>query len=367
MLRRKEAYSTMTPIPAHVPRQIAIDILHSHSEVITLNPLVLSHTPITAPRDASADEYYLTWYEIVERIQWVPGAGRLGSGKISFRGCFDDTPTGLYTHIYAPMNIDLRNRYSIVESLAQNGAAGLCLREDIEIRCNVALVSYVKAQLSAASKEMVARIIKKAELLDAGVLHAMSENGRLKTFNPNDRSAVAPQITQMPALAAMSSSPQQSPTLTTTPSPSPLSSPPVRMLTQSTHHTPYRQAMPSPPYNPGQPATTAEQPVIGTAAFPAEMAGDMHHYQPSWNHHQQQQPHGAAAAGSINGNTSPCLYGGLVAGLPPAHKEMYVEYRTGEQTPDTASLVPPPLVPGPLRTMTMPKCGLGYNPQDYAT
>ena len=203
MLRKKEVFTIITPIPGFIPRQLAIDILHSHSEVITLNPLVLDHKPIKAPRSAASDEYYSTWYEIIERIQYIPGLGRMGSGKISFNGCFHDMPWGLQTHIYAPMSVDLRNRYRIAGNqpgveppeqpeigLAALGAPsdGLYLRDDVELKCNVAVVSFVKSQLKTASKEMVSRIIKKAELLDAGVLHAMIENGRLKTINPNDRS-----------------------------------------------------------------------------------------------------------------------------------------------------------------------------------
>ncbi|KAI3399406.1 hypothetical protein diail_7134 [Diaporthe ilicicola] len=202
MLRKKEVYTIVTPIPGFIPRQLAIDILHSHSEVITLNPLVLDHKPIKAPQKAASDEYYSTWYEINQRIQYVPGLGRMGSGKITFNGCFHDMPWGLQTHIYAPMNVDLRNKYRIAGNqpgveppeqpeigLAALGAPtdGLYLRDDVEIKCNVAVVSFVKAQMKAASKEMVSRIIKKAELLDAGVLHAMIEDGKLKTINPNDR------------------------------------------------------------------------------------------------------------------------------------------------------------------------------------
>ena len=55
MLRKKEVYTVCTPIPGFIPRQLALDILHSHSEVITLNPLVIGHRPISAPRDAVAD------------------------------------------------------------------------------------------------------------------------------------------------------------------------------------------------------------------------------------------------------------------------------------------------------------------------
>lgn len=199
MLRKKEVFTIITPIPGFIPRQLAVDILHSHSEVITLNPLVLDHKPIKAPRNAASDEYYSTWYEIEQRIQYIPGIGKMGSGKISFTGCFHDMPWGLQTHIYAPMNVDLKNRYRIAGN--QPGVEppepqeiglgapsdGLYLRDDVEIKCNYAVASFVKSQLKAASKDMVERIIKKAELLDAGVLHAMIEHGKLKTVNPNDR------------------------------------------------------------------------------------------------------------------------------------------------------------------------------------
>ncbi|KAI5868221.1 hypothetical protein GGS23DRAFT_18775 [Durotheca rogersii] len=202
VLKKKEVYTVITPIPGFIPRQLAIDILHSHGEVITLNPLVLEYNQIKAPRDAAADEYFSTWYEIIERIQYIPGMGRLGSGKIKFNGCFHDLPWGLQTHIYAPMGVDLRNKYRIAGNqpgieppeaqeigLAALGAPkdGLYLREDIEIRCNITMVGVVKAQMKSASKEMITRLIKKAELLDAGVLQAMVEDGKMKTFNPNDR------------------------------------------------------------------------------------------------------------------------------------------------------------------------------------
>ena len=200
MMRKKSTYTNITPIPSFIPRALAIDILHSHSEIIELNPLVLGHEPIKAPRDAPADEYYSTWYEITQRIQYVPGMGKLGSGKIKFKGCFHDMPWGLQTHIYAPANVDLRNKWQICGSQPGEppetrelgvGAPpeGLYLREDIEIRCNFSMVSFVKKETKAASKVLVERLIKKAELLDSGVLQAMMEDGKLRTFNPADKSA----------------------------------------------------------------------------------------------------------------------------------------------------------------------------------
>ena len=54
-------------------RQLALDMLHSHSEVIQLNPLVTGVKAINAPRDAARDEFFSQWYEISEIITWGPG------------------------------------------------------------------------------------------------------------------------------------------------------------------------------------------------------------------------------------------------------------------------------------------------------
>ncbi|OAP61270.1 hypothetical protein AYL99_03471 [Fonsecaea erecta] len=198
-MKRKSVYTNITPIPSHIPRQLAIDMLHNHGEIIELNPLVIGYKAIKAPQTAPADEFFSTWYEINERIQYVPGIGKAGAGKISFKGCFHDMPWGLQTHVYAPMGVDLRNKWQIrgnqpgeppeSRELGSNAPPeGLYLREDIEIKCNPAMVSFVKKEMKAASKTMVDRLVKKAELIDAGVLNAMMEDGRLKTLNPADRS-----------------------------------------------------------------------------------------------------------------------------------------------------------------------------------
>ncbi|KAJ6439181.1 NACHT and WD40 domain protein [Purpureocillium lavendulum] len=177
MLRRKESFAVVTPIPRFVPRQLAIDSLHAHNDVITLNPLVLSHRHIPPPRTAITDEYFSDWYEIVQRIQYVPAIGRPGSGQISFKGCFHNMPWGLQTHVYAPMNVDLRNEYYITENqpateqfetrerpieVLEAPKHELYLCNDIQVECNIAMMRFVKAQLTAANKEMVQRIVKKA-------------------------------------------------------------------------------------------------------------------------------------------------------------------------------------------------------------
>lgn len=186
---KKVAYTNITPIPSHIPRQLAIDVLHSHGEIIELNPLVLGHHPIKAPRDAPADEFFSVWHEITQRIQYIPGTGKLGSGKISFKGVFHDMPWGLQTHIYAPAGVDLRNKWQIrgnqpgeppEQRELGSGAPpeGLYLREDVEIKCNFAMVPFVKSETKAASKVLVDRLIKKAELIDQEILRQMMEGNQ---------------------------------------------------------------------------------------------------------------------------------------------------------------------------------------------
>ncbi|KAL1879672.1 hypothetical protein VTK73DRAFT_6847 [Phialemonium thermophilum] len=301
MLRKKESFTVITPIPGFIPRQLAIDILHSHSEVITLNPLVLDHKPIPPPRDAQSDEFYSTWYEITERIQYIPGIGKMGSGTIKFNGCFHNMPWGLQTHIYAPLNVDLRNKYQIAGNqpgveppeqpeigLKSLGAPsdGLYLREDIEIKCNVTVVSFVKAQLQKAGKEMVSRMIKKAELLDAGVLHAMIEDGKLKTINPADRSNTikSPQ----PSPTSLYPAPPGSPR-----APSSVSqSVPYKIPRPQSYLPPNSAVYPpqsSPQFGYAQPSQASELPAAyhhpgsqsGPQFFTAELPGDTYHPQSS--------------------------------------------------------------------------------------
>lgn len=373
MLRKKEAYTVVTPIPGFIPRQLALDILHAHSEVITLNPLVLEHHPISAPRNAAADEYYSTWYEIIERIQYLPGAGKMGSGKITFNGCFHDMPWGLQTHIYAPMNIDLRNRYRIggnqpgieppehreigLENLG-TPKDGLYLREDIEIKCNIAMVSFVKAQLKTASKEMVQRIIKKAELLDAGVLQGMMQDGRLKTLNPNDRSTLSAEkayadLTGIPRHNSVGPSRHNSVMGPGSPGPygHPGNSPSfqyARPDTASSHGyvspNPYHhgQGTPPPPHMPMAPGK--EQ------VFAMELPGDTYHAQPSpglqppqpspgmasqWSQSQHSpslsDPHrmsSSSMSSSGGGYPSPANPGHSFAAELPAHTETAEEYQS---------------------------------------
>lgn len=265
MMRKKTTYTNVTPIPSFIPRQLAVDMLQSHGEIIELNPLVTGWEAIKAPRNAPADEFYASWYEISQKIQFIPGIGKFGSGAIKFNGCFHDMPWGLQTHTYAPAGVDLRNKWQIcgnqpgeppVSRELGIGAPpeGLYLREDIEIKCNLTMVSFVKKETQAASKVLVARLIKKAELLDAGVLQGMMENGKLKTHNPADRRSTMPS-------SSPGHSPQQPYQMPMSPTRSP-TFPQNQMGQQQGAHVPPQQ-------------------LLGQNNIVMELPGDMYHAQVS--------------------------------------------------------------------------------------
>ncbi|RSL53732.1 hypothetical protein CEP54_010264 [Fusarium duplospermum] len=347
MLRKKETLTIITPIPGFIPRQLAIDILHSHSEVITLNPLVISHKPIPAPRNAAADEYYSTWYEITERIQYIPGMGKIGSGKLTFNGCFHDMPWGLQTHIYIPLGVDMRNRYRVQGNqpgieppeqpelgLEELGAPkeGLYLRTDVDLKCNITMMGFVKAESRKASVEMVNRMIKKAELLDAGILKGMFEDGKLKTINPADRSnAMNNRLLRQQTMAADNQFP---------PGPAaPLS--PAPLYSQPYQYPPQQQPQPSPTYQYARPGTSGSQypqtpyqmqqaqaqaqtppppfqntnnyappipPKTSMQTIPMELPGDYYHPQRSPSLHQSQPSPNLAGNSYRNSTASQVSY-----------------------------------------------------------
>jgi hypothetical protein len=402
MLRKKDTFTVITPIPGFIPRQLAIDILHSHSEVITLNPLVIGHKPIPAPHNAETDEYYSTWYEITERIQLVPGIGKMGSSTIQFNGCFHDMPWGLQTHIYAPMNVDLRNKYRIagnqsgveapeIPEIGLKGLGapsdGLYLREDIEIKCNLTVLSFVKSQLRKAGGEMVKRIIKKAELLDAGVLQAMIEDGKLRTINPADRSHQVRSPLPSPTSLRYSPSVSGSP---------PLGSPPVPYQVPRVQSSYAGYQRPSTSGSQGGPAYGTQEgaqelpaaQASPPAQAPIEMPGDFYYTSPNFQSDRQSPPQafrqsppqsnresfvdprqpsnaspnpsvggqwttsGSRPTSTSSGAPSPGLESkGFPAPLAP-HKETAEEHQDNNKQA-------PPLTPQPPQYVP-------YNPADYA-
>ena len=148
VMSKKSRFTTVTPLPAGITRETVLETLHNHVEMIDLNPLVTERHPIKPPSEATAEEYHCQWYSITDKVNYLPGG--LYSGSVTFNACFHDLPDGLQSHIYAPMGLDMKGRWTLGGSLPGEPRqaveiglglpkTGLWLREDVEMRVIVVL------------------------------------------------------------------------------------------------------------------------------------------------------------------------------------------------------------------------------------
>jgi len=175
-MSKRSVYTTITPLPEGVTRATVLETLHTHTEMIDLNPLVQERHPIKPPAKASPEEYHCQWYEITDTVQYLPGG--VLSGSVSFNACFHDLADGIQTHIYAPMGLEIRGRWTVGGSLPGEPQGpveigkgipltGLYLREDNIVKCNILMAGIVKKNLKHSHAALVARILARAQLQDA--------------------------------------------------------------------------------------------------------------------------------------------------------------------------------------------------------
>lgn len=140
--------------------------LRDHGSMIDLNPLVQQRVLCKPPGKSPPEEYAGIWYAITDKVSYLPGV----SGKVTYHACFHDLPDGLQTHVYAPLGVDIRERWSVGGNDIGEpqepppmgiGAPkeGLYLREDIDLRCNFTLSNFVKKNLKSAHGTLVARLV----------------------------------------------------------------------------------------------------------------------------------------------------------------------------------------------------------------
>ncbi|KAM0344255.1 hypothetical protein ACHAPU_007781 [Fusarium lateritium] len=141
--------------------------------MIDLNPLIIERHQIPPPPHAPEDEKKCVWYSMTDRIDYLPGG--LVSGQISYTAAFFNSPDGLQTHSYAPMGLDLRGRWTVggimpgerpqpTELGLGAPTTGLYLREDVDMRCNMLMVGFVKKTIKKSHGSLVEKLSEKASL-----------------------------------------------------------------------------------------------------------------------------------------------------------------------------------------------------------
>jgi hypothetical protein len=176
-MSKRSVFTTISPLPAGIPRDVVLDFLHNHLEMIDLNPLVKERHPIKPPPNAPDDELKCIWYSLTDRITYLPGG--LASGDISYTCAFHDLPDGIQTHCRAPLNVDIRDKWTLCGTLPGEPAepvelgigapaTGLYIREDVDLRCNILMTGFVKKNLKKSHATLVDHLVEKARLVMSG-------------------------------------------------------------------------------------------------------------------------------------------------------------------------------------------------------
>jgi hypothetical protein len=211
-MSKTSIFTTITPLPRGITRQSVIDTYHSHVEMIELNPLVVERFKCKPPNYAPSDEFYSTWYTIkgmhlrlppalhhliilLDKVNYLPGG--LASGSVSYHAVFHDLPDGLQTHVYAPLGLDIRAKWSVGGSLPGEPLqkpemglehvprTGLYVREDVRIKCNIMMMSFVKKTFKESHSKLVERLVEKAHLIESE--NANERLRALREVGPKER------------------------------------------------------------------------------------------------------------------------------------------------------------------------------------
>jgi hypothetical protein len=208
-MSKKTIFTTITPLPAGVSRQTVMDTLHDHLEMIDLNPSHDERHQIKPPPEASPEEYHCTWYQITDKVSFLPAV--MYSGKVSFKACFHDLTNGLQTHCYAPMGLDIKEKWTLGGNLPHEpvqpvelgiGApiTGLYIREDVEIKCNLLMTRFVRKTLKQSLATLVARLLVKSQLQEASAINrrltytANSQFDQSQHFSPPNSPPLSPPL-----------------------------------------------------------------------------------------------------------------------------------------------------------------------------
>lgn len=114
-MSKRTTFTTISPLPPGITREVVISFLHNHVEMIDLNPLVIERHPISPPPHAPAEEQRCVWWSMTDKISYLPGG--VVTGDVTYTAAFNDLPNGIQTHVYAPMGTDIRERWSLNGSL----------------------------------------------------------------------------------------------------------------------------------------------------------------------------------------------------------------------------------------------------------
>ncbi|KAJ5900107.1 hypothetical protein N7495_004851 [Penicillium taxi] len=148
-MQSQTKFTNHTALPSALSEADVIRLLHDHDAMITQNPLVIHYEQ--CPQDAPDDEREGHWYQLTDRINYLPGG--ILQGKVNYRAYLHNTPQGLRTHVYAPLGVHIHNVWSV-----RPGEDSLALQEQVHLRCPFGVTNFIRRTMHKAHKDLVARL-----------------------------------------------------------------------------------------------------------------------------------------------------------------------------------------------------------------
>ncbi|KAE8140534.1 hypothetical protein BDV38DRAFT_280034 [Aspergillus pseudotamarii] len=162
LMNVENSFTSTSPLPSSITPERVIEILHNHVTMIRLNPLVIDLQRCEPHEDAPETERDLIWYEITDKVSYLPFG--LLSGQVKYKAGFRDLSMGLQTHIYAPLGLRTKNRWTLEDHTDE-----LQLKEDVGMKCNLLMAPFVKRTIKASHGPLVDRLIIEAESPERGL------------------------------------------------------------------------------------------------------------------------------------------------------------------------------------------------------
>ena len=190
---------------------------------------VIERHPCRPLSKATAEEAHAVWYAITDKIAYLPG--NMATKNTTYHACFHDLPSGLQTHIYAPLGLEIRGKWSVGGNLpgeprvaAELGIGapkdGLYLREDVDMRCNWMVTKFVKKNLRASHGKLVDRLIERSHIEEGRKYNERVSTGLtsptssytpiVDSYMSNERSSIVPNLQYTPPNRTVSPSPAPS-------------------------------------------------------------------------------------------------------------------------------------------------------------
>ncbi|KAJ9138854.1 Nacht and wd40 domain protein [Pleurostoma richardsiae] len=198
---KRTVFTTISPLPPGISRELVLDFLHNHEEMIDLNPLIMERHPIDPPADCPPEERHCIWYSLTDKIAYLPGG--LATGDVSYTCAFHDLPDGIQTHCRAPLGVDIRDKWTLNGTLPGEpvqpvelgiGAplTGLYIREDVDLRCNILTTAFVKKNLKKSHATLVEHLVAKAKRMTAAGAGSGSSHAHGRQHSRVSAGAAAP-------------------------------------------------------------------------------------------------------------------------------------------------------------------------------